>query len=83
MREYCEPQASPTVVLNRSIVSDGQDSTAAPRLLRPRRLRLLLTLPLPPPPPPLRIDSLPLTPEPPMPTISYDDAVKEDRRNGP
>ncbi|KAG8325255.1 hypothetical protein J6590_072690 [Homalodisca vitripennis] len=36
---------------------------------------------LPPPPPPS--DSIQLTPEPPMPTISCDDAVKEDQRNGP
>ncbi|KAG8271160.1 hypothetical protein J6590_069046 [Homalodisca vitripennis] len=41
-------------------------------------------LSLPPPPSPApRTDSLQLTPEPPMRTISCDDAVKEDRRNGP
>ncbi|KAG8329573.1 hypothetical protein J6590_083484 [Homalodisca vitripennis] len=42
---------------------------------------------LPPPPPPSPSpppsDSIQLTPEPPMPTISCDDAVKEDQRNGP
>ncbi|KAG8246795.1 hypothetical protein J6590_076578 [Homalodisca vitripennis] len=43
-------------------------------------------LPPPPPPspsPPPRTDSIQLTPEPPMPTISYDDAMKKDRGNGP
>ncbi|KAG8287504.1 hypothetical protein J6590_036376 [Homalodisca vitripennis] len=43
------------------------------------------SLPPPPPPPPSPppSDSIQLTPGPPMPTISCDDAVKEDERNGP
>ncbi|KAG8316249.1 hypothetical protein J6590_055872 [Homalodisca vitripennis] len=41
-----------------------------------------LSLPPSPSPPPPPSDSIQLTPEPPMPTISCDDAMKEDQRIG-